>query len=257
MVALHWNVVYGPVQSRRLGRSLGVNLLPADRKTCSFNCAYCQYGWSRLETDGRLPPPSQWPTRAQVARAVEHELKQLRTRGERVDRLTLAGHGEPTLHPDFPAIVRDLRHIRDRLAPDLPVAILSNSGTLDRTPVRKALVELDERHMKLDAGDDAMRRRLNGTAVEPGRIVAGLKGLPDIFIQSMFVGDRQGRLDNTGHETVSRWLAWLSEIRPRGVHIYTIDRQPAFPFLRAVPQDRLDAIAQRLRQTGIPALTFS
>jgi wyosine [tRNA(Phe)-imidazoG37] synthetase (radical SAM superfamily) len=153
--------------------------------------------------------------------------------------------------------VRDLRHLRDRLAPDLPVAILSNSATLDRAPIRKALAELDERHMKLDAGDDVTRRRLNGSAVEAGRIVAGLKGLSDIFVQSMFVGDRQGRLDNTGHEAVSNWLAWLAEIRPRGVHIYTIDRQPAFPFLRAVALDRLDAIAQRVRQADIPAQTFA
>ena len=256
MLSLHWNVVYGPVQSRRLGRSLGVNLLPPDRKICSFNCAYCQYGWSRLEAGGQLPPASQWPAREQVARAVERELRQLRTQGESLDRLTLAGHGEPTLHPEFPGIVRDLRALRDKLAPDLPIAILSNSGTLDRAPVRKALAELDERYMKLDAGDEGTRRRLNGSPVEVGQLVAGLKGLADIFVQAMFVGDRQGRLDNTGQETVSNWLAWLAEIRPRGVHLYTIDRQPAFPFLRAVPLDRLDAIAQRVREVGIPALTF-
>ena len=257
MTSLHWNVVYGPIASRRLGISLGINLMPPDRKVCNFNCTYCQYGWSRLEADGKLPPISEWPTRERVVQSVARDLRQRAERRETIDRLTLAGHGEPTLHPDFSALVRDLRAVRDEIAPAVPLAILSNSSTLDRLAIRKALAKLDERHMKLDAGDTDTLRRLNGSPVTIEQVIAGLKGLPDIFIQSMFVTDRQGRLDNTGQETVSHWLAAVVELKPRAVHIYTIDRQPAFPFLRAVPLDRLETIARRVRDAGLPALTFA
>jgi wyosine [tRNA(Phe)-imidazoG37] synthetase (radical SAM superfamily) len=116
---------------------------------------------------------------------------------------------------------------------------------------------LDERHMKLDAGDEDTLRRINGASIQRAQIVAGLKELPDVIVQSMFVGDRQGRLDNTGYEDVSRWLGAIADIRPRAVHVYTIDRQPAFPFLKAVPADRLETIARRVRETGIPAMTFA
>ncbi len=257
MMPLHWNVVYGPVRSRRLGVSLGINLMPPDRKVCNFNCTYCQYGWSRLEADGKLPPASEWPAREQVTKSVARNLRLRAETREQIDRLTLAGHGEPTLHPEFPAIVRDLRALRDELAPQVPIAILSNSSTLDRPAVRRALGELDERHMKLDAGDTETLRRLNGSPLAVEQVVAGLKHLPDIFIQSMFVTDRQGRLDNTGQETVSHWLAAVVGLKPRAVHLYTIDRQPAFPFLRAVPLDRLETIARRVRDAGLPALTFA
>jgi wyosine [tRNA(Phe)-imidazoG37] synthetase (radical SAM superfamily) len=152
--------------------------------------------------------------------------------------------------------VRDLRSVRDDVLPALPIAVLSNSSTLDRPAIRKALMELDERHMKLDAGDADTLRRLNGATVPLAQIMGGLKLISDIFIQAMFVGDRQGRLDNTGQEVVSRWLEAVKEVKPRAVHLYTIDRQPAFPFLRAVPQDKLETIACRVREAGIPALTF-
>jgi wyosine [tRNA(Phe)-imidazoG37] synthetase (radical SAM superfamily) len=252
MAELHWNVVYGPVNSRRFGASLGVNLLPPDRKVCNFNCTYCQYGWSRLEADGRLPPSAAWPKAGVVVRGVERALAERARTGEPLARLTIAGHGEPTLHPDFPAIVRGVRAARDRHAPDLMIAVLSNASTLDRAPIRKALAEVDERHMKLDAGDTDLLQRINGSPLPVEQIVAGLQKIPDVHLQAMFIGDRSGRLDNTGQTAVSRWLDVVRTVKPREVHVYTIDRQPAFPFLRAVPIDRLETIAGRVREAGIP-----
>ena len=152
--------------------------------------------------------------------------------------------------------MRDLRTIRDRVAPSLPIVILSNSTTLDRLPIRKALAELDERHMKLDAGDDETLQRLNGATMPIEKIVSGLKKLHDVRIQAMFVTDRSGRLDNTGQETVSHWLEAVKAVKPREVHLYTIDQQPAFPFLRAVSADRLETIARRVRDLDIPVLTY-
>jgi len=256
MNELLWGVAYGPVASRRLGLSLGVNLLPPDRKVCTFNCTYCQFGWTRLEAGGKLPSASQWPTRESVAHEVTVALERCLASGGRPDRLTIAGHGEPTLHPDFPAVVRGLRAVRDRLAPDLPIAILSNSSTADRPAIRKALAEIDERHMKLDAGDDDLLHRLNGASMRLPKVLAGLKGLTDIHVQSMFVADRTGRLDNTHAVAVTAWLNAIVALKPRAVHLLTIHRPPAFPFLRAVPLDRLEAVARRVREAGIPAQAF-
>ena len=163
MVELHWNVVYGPLKSRRFGPSLGVNLQPPDRKICTFNCAYCQYGWTRLEAEGKLPPATAWPKRVQIARAVERELAARGAAGEVIARLTIAGHGEPTLHPEFPAIVRDLRAVRDRVAPSLP----------DRDPL-----ELDHARPAADpqsarrsrrAAHEARRRRRRDPAADQRR----------------------------------------------------------------------------------------
>jgi len=257
MAELHWNVVYGPVKSRRFGVSLGVNLMPPDRKVCNFNCTYCQYGWSRLEAGGRLPATITWPKTHQIVRGVERALAQHARTGAPLSRLTIAGHGEPTLHPDFPAIVRGVRSARDRHTPNLMIAILSNASTLDRAPIRKALAEIDERHMKLDAGDTDLLQRLNGSPLPVEKIIAGLRKLSDVHLQAMFTSDRSGRLDNTSQTAVASWLDAVRAIKPREVHVYTIDQLPAFPFLRAVPADRLETIAHRVREAGIPTRVIS
>ena len=257
MAQLHWGVVYGPVSSRRFGASLGVNLQPPDRKVCNFNCAYCQYGWSRLEAAGARPTQPAWPRRETVRRGVERVLREQVSSGHPLARLTIAGHGEPTLHPDFPAIVRDLRALRNRIAPSVPIAILSNGSTLDRPTIRKALSEVDERHVKLDAGDTVTLQRLNGASLPFERMLNGLTKLRDVYVQAMFVTDRAGHLDNSGHGAVSSWLAAVRAVRPREAHVCTIDQPPAFPFLKAVPRDRLESIAGRVRELDIPARVFA
>jgi len=255
-MALHESIIYGPVKSRRLGRSLGVNLTPAHVKLCSFNCSYCQYGWSEMTRTSTQTGLANWPSSPVVAKAVAGALRACAAHGDRIDRITLAGHGEPTMHPDFKQVVAALRKIRNDLAPKVPLAILSNSSTLDRQDVRQALADLDERYMKLDAGDAATLRKINGTPVPFDQILEGLCKLKDVVIQGMFVKDRSGRLDNTGDLAVINWVVALQRIKPRAVYVYTLDRAPAFPYLQAVPAARLKEIVQRVRLAGLTCEVF-
>jgi len=256
LMPLHEGIVYGPVRSRRLGRSLGINLTPAHLKLCSFNCSYCQYGWSEHSRRASEPAFEHWPSAVTVAKAVAAALRSLAAQGDRIDRLTLAGHGEPTMHPKIKEVVAALRKVRDDLAPGVPLAVLSNASTLDRADVREALAGLDERYMKLDAGDTATLRSVNGSPLSIEQLVIGLKKVPDIVIQAMFVKDRTGRVDNTGDLTVINWVGALDRIRPKAVQIYTIDRTPAFPYLQPVPAARLRDILQRVRLAGFACDVF-
>ena len=252
LMPLHEGIVYGPVRSRRLGRSLGLNLTPAHLKLCSFNCSYCQYGWSEHSRRATEPGFEHWPSPATVAKAVASALRSIASQGDHVDRLTLAGHGEPTMHPKFREVVAAIRKVRDELVPGVPIAVLSNASTLERADVREALADLDERYMKLDAGDTATLRSVNGSPLSIEQLVAGLKKVQDIVIQAMFVKDRTGRVDNTGDLTVINWVGALDRIKPKAVQIYTIDRTPAFPYLQPVAPARLREIVQRVRLAGFP-----
>jgi len=249
-------IIYGPVRSRRLGRSLGINLLPAGTKICNMNCVYCQYGWTRGaarirgERDG-------WPSVAAVEGAVFSRLLRAAETNELLDRLTVAGHGEPTLHPDFAEIVSRICSVRDRVAPALPIAILSNSTTAAREDVKRGLMMFDERYMKLDAGDPITYARINGLGSSIGRVVDALAALPSIIVQSMFVTQNGGgEIDNSSDGAVDDWLKALERVRAVGVHIYTLDRSPALPSLNKVPRRRLREIAERVRTMQIAAAVF-
>ena len=248
-------VVYGPVRSRRLGASLGVNLLPAGMKICNMDCAYCQYGWSRGLARYR-GQGSGWPTVEAVITAVAVRLEEAAEQDEWIDRLTIAGHGEPTLHPKFDAIVAGLLQVRDRLAPRLPVAVLSNSTTILWPDVRRSLQLLDERYMKLDAGDPIMFARLNGGRTPIRDVIDGLRTLSPVTVQSMFVRDPNHMLDNSTTAAVDRWLWALEAACAERVHIYTLDRRPALDLLEPVPARRLREIAEQVRALGIPAEAF-
>lgn len=256
LMSLHESIIYGPIKSRRLGRSLGVNLTPAHVKLCSFNCSYCQYGWSEMARTSTQTALANWPSVAVVVKAVAGALRACAAQADPIDRITLAGHGEPTMHPDFKQVVAALRKVRNELAPNVPLAVLSNSSTLDRQDVRQALAELDERYMKLDAGDAATLRKINGTPVPFDQILEGLGKMKDIAIQGMFVKDRSGRLDNTSDLAVINWVVALQRIKPRVVQVYTLDRAPAFPYLQPVPVARLREIVQRVRLAGLACDVF-
>jgi wyosine [tRNA(Phe)-imidazoG37] synthetase (radical SAM superfamily) len=248
-------IVYGPVRSRRLGMSLGVSLLPAGMKVCNMDCAYCQYGWARGATHYRGQGKS-WPSAEEVTTAVGVRLEEAAARDELIDRLTIAGHGEPTLHPYFEAIVDGLREVRDRLAPALPIAVLSNSTTILWPDIRRALLRLDERHMKLDAGDPVTFARVNGGGTSIRNVIDGLRTLGPVTVQSMFVRDRNGEVDNSTAAAVDHWLWALDTAGAERVHIYTLDRARARSSLEPVPAHRLREIAGQERAIGIDASCF-
>jgi len=250
------HIVYGPVRSRRLGVSLGVNLLPPGFKVCNMNCAYCQYGWSRGRPHGHGQRIG-FPAAQAVESAVTARLLRAAQSGEILDRITVAGHGEPTLHPEFEEVAERLCAIRDRLAPGLGMAILSNSTTAAASDVRRGLARFDERYMKLDAGDSITCARLNGSAVAVRQVIDALAMLAPITIQAMFVKDARGEIDNTTAGVVREWLEAIERIRAARVHIYTIDRQPALAWLRPASVRQLREIAERVRAAGIPADVFA
>ena len=248
-------IIYGPVRSRRLGASLGINLLPAGSKVCNMDCAYCQYGWSRGATRYRGQGKG-WPSAESVITAAAARLEEAAEQNEWIDRLTIAGHGEPTLHPEFEAVVAGLREMRDRLAPRLPIAILSNSTTILWPEVGRALMQLDERYMKLDAGDPIRFARLNGGRTPIRDIIDGLRTLTPITVQSLFVRDRNQEIDNSSEVAVDHWLWALEAARADRVHIYTLDRRPALDSLEPVTARRLREIAGQVRAMGILAEVF-
>lgn len=251
LLALKESVTYGPVNSRRLGRSLGVNLFPGGRKVCTFDCAYCQYGWGDPVPKRGLLPES-FPSPKEVLDGLEAALRAL---PEPPAFITFSGNGEPTLHPRFPAIVEGVIAVRDRMAPAARTAILSNSSTVGRAAVRAALARLDDRIMKLDAGDEETFRRFNRPA--PGQSLAeildGLSRLGDVTLQSLFAGGPGGNLDP---DHVARWVEAAASTRPRTVQLYTLDRETPSKSLAGASPEELEGIRRRLEARGLSAQVF-
>jgi len=243
--------IFGPVKSRRLGVSLGINLMPADGKICSFDCIYCECGYNK---DHR--PTLRRPRREDVAEALERKLREMTAEGVLPDVLTFAGNGEPTLHPEFAEIISDTLRLRDRFAPQAKVSVLSNATALHNDKVREALLRIDNNIQKLDTVDDdyirMIDRPIGRYAVKD--VVEHLKSFEgQVIIQTMFMkGTSGGRdVDNTGERFVAPWISALKEIRPRSVMIYTIDREtPDHGLLKASPAE-LDAIKMRVIGEGL------
>ena len=240
---LQSGLVYGPVRSRRLGMSLGVNLSPPGRKTCNFNCVYCEYGWTDFPVRGAFPAP------ADVIDAVDRALAE----NPQVDSITVAGNGEPTLHPGFAPIAEGLFAVRARRAPNAKLALLSNGSTLDRVDVKYSLSRFDTRCMKLDAGDATTFRRVNAPGIPLARLIADLRQIGRLTLQSMFVRDQEGVIDNTTPRAVAAWLEAVDRVRPENVDIYTLARPPARGSLHKAPAAVLETIAAQVGTLGIRA----
>ena len=244
--------IFGPVHSRRLGISLGINLLPADGKVCSFDCIYCECGFNE---DHR--PTLPMPTRQEVAQKLEEKLKQMASEGQLPDVLTFAGNGEPTCHPHFSEIIDDTIRLRNQYCPSAKVSVLSNSTMIHRKQVHDALMKVDNNILKLDTIDPIYINKVdhpNGT-YDVEAIIERLKAFHGhVIIQTMFMrGECKGEsVDNTGEEYVAPWLEAVEQIAPQMVMIYTIDRETPAQGLQKATHEQLDTIRDRVIAAGIP-----
>lgn len=246
--------IYGPVHSRRLGISLGINLMPADGKICTFDCIYCECGYN---SDRRTR--SHHPSRQQVAEALERQLRKMHDDNQHPDVLTFAGNGEPTSHPDFPSIIDDTIRLRDELCPKAKVSVLSNSTFITKPAIREALMRVDNNILKLDTVNaDYIRRvdRPTQPSYNVDSIIENMKLFEGhIIVQTMFMRgttDEGLDVDNTSEDFVAPWLEAIKDIRPQEVMIYTIDRETPDSHLLKAGHEELDAIKARVETLGIP-----
>jgi len=244
--------IFGPVHSRRLGISLGINLLPADGKVCSFDCIYCECGFNE---DHR--PSLPLPTREEVTQALEIKLQQMQAEGQMPDVLTFAGNGEPTCHPHFAEIIDDTISLRDRYCPKARVSVLSNSTMIHRHEVHQALMRVDNNILKLDTVDPIYINKVDHPAgtYDVQAIIERMKTFNGhIIIQTIFMrGECNGEsVDNTSDAYVQPWLATVKEIAPQQVMVYTIDRETPTQGLLKATHEQLDAIRDRVIALGIP-----
>ena len=246
------DIIYGPIKSRRLGISLGVNLLPLESKLCNFDCIYCECGWNR---DNRSEKP-RFNAREDVREALRVALSNMQIDGQLPDVITFAGNGEPTMHPDFESIIEDTIALRDEFAPEAKVSVLSNATQLHREGVVRALHRVDNAILKLDSAIDATAHLINSPqgnySVE--RVVEQLKKFGNDFVlQTMFLrGEYNGvTIDNTLEREIMAWAAVVEHLRPRSVMVYSIDRATPCQTLEKVSREELDKIADKVRALGI------
>ena len=238
MTVIFPSPIFGPIHSRRLGVSLGINLLPDDGKVCSFDCIYCECGFNAERRTKKL-----LPTREEVRTALEEKLKDMQANGPAPDVLTFAGNGEPTAHPHFPEIIEDTLALRDRYFPKAKVSVLSNSTFIDRPAVFNALNKIDNNILKLDTVDEEYIRQLD----RPNGKYSVKK-----VIEKMKGGHQGKDMDNTSDKYVLPWIEAVKEIAPRQVMIYTIDRETPDHDLQKATHEELDRIVALLEKEGIP-----
>ena len=238
--------VFGPIHSRRLGRSLGINLLPTKGKICNFDCIYCECGWNR---DGR--GDTVLPTAAKVRSDLENKLVDLMLEGTPIDSITFSGDGEPTLNPEFPRIIDDTLFLRDAYYPGAKVSVLSNATRVHVPAVFEALRKVDNPILKIDAPTDALAARINQPApgYEVARVVEALEKFEGNFIlQTMFL--RSKDFDSSSPEVLDGWMAIVRHLKPREVMVYTIDRPTPGQGLEAFTVEQMRSLVQPLINEG-------
>ena len=251
MTSLYDNIIFGPIRSRRLGLSLGVNLLPIDSKLCSFDCIYCECGWN-----DEHPGKRRFNSRDDVREMLDTTLAKMVGEGTPPDVITFAGNGEPTLHPEFEQIINDTIALRDKHCPSAKVSVLSNATQIHRDDVRRALLRVDNNILKLDSAFNETVQLINKPqgAYTVERTVELLKMFNGkLIVQTMFLrGEYLGkRVDNTTNEEVEAWLRLVKEIAPKQVMVYSLDRDTPCQTLEKVEKEELRAIAARVEELGI------
>ncbi|MBP3456474.1 MAG: radical SAM protein [Alistipes sp.] len=251
MTSLYNDIIFGPVRSRRLGLSLGVNLLPVESKLCSFDCIYCECGWNADHPGAR-----RFNSRDDVRQQLRLTLTRMVAGSTPPDVITFAGNGEPTLHPEFEQIIDDTLALRDELCPSAKVSVLSNATQIGRESVRRALLRVDNNILKLDSAFDRTVQLVNkpqgaytvADTVEKLKLFEGR-----LIVQTMFLRGRidSEPIDNTTEQEVEAWLRLIADIAPRQVMIYSLDRDTPCKTLERVPREELERIADRVREMGI------
>lgn len=250
---LFHDIVFGPVKSRRLGVSLGINLLPPNGKRCTFDCLYCECGLNKDNKGGTLP------ARSDIKGALEQTLNRMKQDGMALDVITFAGNGEPTLHPEFTQIIDDTLALRDALYPSAKVCVLSNATQLHKPELVETLRRVDQPILKLDSAFDETTQRINrplSPSFKVASLVEQLKAFGEkLIVQTLFIrGEFEGKtFDNTIPVEVQAWIDLIADIKPASVMIYTIDRDTPIKNLVRIPLAELKQIAQQVEsQTGIP-----
>ena len=249
---LFHSTIYGPIHSRRLGMSLGINLMPNDGKICSFDCLYCEAGFN-----AQGPGKDGVPSREAVKKQLRHKLEQMKAEGQTLDVITFSGNGEPTLHPEFKKVVEDVLRLRTEFFPDAKVSVLSNSTMAGKPDVAQALLKVDNNILKLDSAIPhtfiAINRPVSPNCLPEG-VIADLKRyegkciVQTIMLRGQFDGKH---FDNTTDEELDALLEAYRQIKPREVMLYSIDRKTPAEDLEKVSRDELERIAQRFRDAGI------
>jgi len=252
MTFLFDEIIFGPVSSRRLGSSLGINLLPSCRKVCTFNCIYCECGWTR----SRDFVKSDHPSRPEVRQALEARLKDLLEYGTPPDSITYAGNGEPTLHPDFEGIVEDSISIRNSISPESKIVVLSNGSLADRENIRRALLKVDQNILKLDTGFEDTFRALNQPPekIRLSDIIHNLKSFKGkLIVQTLYIRGKyhDKRIDNTTEKEIGELLNLYKDIHPEMVMVYTITRGTPIEGLERISYPELKRIADSIEELGI------
>lgn len=250
MTSLYDNIIFGPVRSRRLGLSLGVNLLPVESKLCNFDCIYCECGWNEDHVGRR-----RFNSREDVRGMLRDTLQAMVAKGELPDVITFAGNGEPTMHPDFEQIIEDTIALRDQICPQAKVSVLSNATQIHREDVRRALLRVDNNILKLDSAFDSTVQLINKPqgsysverTVELMKLFEGKMILQTMFLRGEYLSKR---VDNTTAEEVDAWLDIVAQIKPRQVMIYSLDRDTPCQTLEKVGREELLQIAAKLQARG-------
>ena len=244
--------VFGPIHSRRLGASLGINLLPRKGKFCNFDCIYCECGWNK---DGK--EDNVLPTAAQVRRALEDKLAELMLEGKHIDSITFSGDGEPTLNPDFPQIVEDTLTLRNGFFPDAKVSVLSNATRLGNPAIVAALKKVDNPILKIDAASPEAITLINRPAFpyDLEQIVENLRAFDgDFILQTMFL--RCPGFDSTAPEALGAWMDLVRELQPREIQCYSLDRPTPEQNLEKIPLETLKKLVRPLVEEGFRVECF-
>ena len=244
---LHFDeIVFGPIFSRRLGSSLGVNLLPTKGKLCNFDCVYCECGWNK---DGRSD--GKFPRLPEIEKALEEKMAKAVTEGVGVDSITFSGNGEPTIHPDFAQVIDVTLRLRDRYFPEAKVSVLSNATMIGRKDVAEALMRVDNPILKIDASSDGLVRQINKPAgsYSLADVIGNLRKFEGRFImQTMFL--RSPDFDTASEKALAAWMDIVRDLKPREVMVYTIDRETPDKSLGKYTVEEMTAMVQPLIDEG-------